>query len=762
MTTYANEVDETLTQLGRRYVAPVTVKIGNTSTLATLYVDKSRSAVLENPLPINVDDIQAGVTRRGNYSYWVDPGEYDEYIYDAFMRTVTVPLHPDEPGGSGGGPHPDLAVHDALGLATQAELDAEAAIRLAADNTLNADLGKKLSAFSADYLSPVTYPAGSSGEMMWLRHFKDGPIDGLPFAGGSGGVRIADWGTPNGQILDGMLQFDSAFPRYVHKNQTTVVDFVYENIDGISGVVSYTEGNGQGGSSQRAVLIVAPGRSDPQGDPSLAVDSIQLVLTPQSFGVFYYSAARVMAGQPGQVWFAEDGTEIPEETTFASRGFSNLIENDWDDPDPIVYRFSMTVNRFASTVTIDIPKIGARTYYHPQIKQIWSDRGSLLAYQIVRHDNCGDPRFHGLGKSSHSMAVHPLEESPIVPTVLSLVGGTDISGGLTTPTPPYWRPHAYSSIFTGLAGVAMFDPDAWATGTRQAIGPNQWSSDSNTFWWGLSHDTASFKFAFSVDGINEHEITSPTITPPATGTFLGVVWLFRPGTAPYTGANNSATSPASVEWWTFPDGSDGIGPLTSIGRVYYASGIGGIPFQRPSADGANSTPPPLTIGRRSTRTAEPFGGRIKVAQLFETSGASTRVVDPILGMPLVAGRDLRQTWETTVAIASTAPAVDSPDGTHNTLVTLATPLKSALWPRKTVTIRGVTTATLANGHWGAIPLTPTTFTIPVNTASQGVGTGGTVVIAYPQGAGQDWAGNRWGRNGTARYLIDGTAIWNGS
>lgn len=633
----------------------------------------------------------------------------------------------------------------------------------------------KVDRYRDTWLSKTDQP---SGFIEWDWMLKN-PVGALANTQAPSGARRSKWGAKSawcyGEGDARALVFDRTpavgysevdnddpasfkYPPLVADNQTFPIDFGNETVDEIAAFISFTVGDGAHGKTQRAVLIASGG----WGQPSLAVRSVQCLWTPTTFGPFVYDADNIALGGDGQVFFDADGNVIAGEVTYASLGLDDLVENDPDDTNPVMYRISMRVDRPTSTITIDGPQ-GVLTYYEPRIAEFWHNRGTMLSWQIVRHTGCGDARFHALGRGGRSLAVAPVERQPAVPAAIVFRGGTDVSGGLTTQCPA-WIPQDDPTNFAGLAGLAIIDPTAYATGTRQAIGPCQWSSDSKTFWWGLSHDQTQFMFAMAPDGVTSSEISSQTFTPAAAGTFYGVVWVYHPGTSPYTGANGSATTPAWVDWYTFPySTSDGIGPLTQIGTSrYFPSGVGGVPFQRGSGEGALSEPPPLTIGRRTTKGGEVYAGRIKAALLFETHGRGAGFVDPVLRMPLVAGVDLRQSWETSVAITSTAPTDDSPDGTHNTLITLASTLKSAVVRSQSVTVKDVATATLANGQWNATPLTATTLTIPVSTASQGAGTGGTLVLQYQTGAGLDPARNRWTLNGSARYAIDGADLSDGN
>lgn len=97
-TTYAGEVADTLTNnVGRPYVAPITVRLSGTATSASLYIDSSRTVTLANPLPTGVPAGSPGVDVYGNYIYWTDPGEYEEWVLGVYMRHVTVNKHPLEP-----------------------------------------------------------------------------------------------------------------------------------------------------------------------------------------------------------------------------------------------------------------------------------------------------------------------------------------------------------------------------------------------------------------------------------------------------------------------------------------------------------------------------------------------------------------------------------------------------------------------------------------------------------------------------------------
>ena len=101
----------------------VTVYEPGTVTPATLYTDRTKTTEADNPF--TTDSL-------GNGQFYADPGEYDLLANGTTVR-VFVPEDPEEDSGGGGGAHPDLATHNTLGLATQAELDAEATTRGNAD-----------------------------------------------------------------------------------------------------------------------------------------------------------------------------------------------------------------------------------------------------------------------------------------------------------------------------------------------------------------------------------------------------------------------------------------------------------------------------------------------------------------------------------------------------------------------------------------------------------------------------------------------------
>jgi hypothetical protein len=106
----------------------VTVYEADTATLATLYTDRTKATTAPNP--ITTDAL-------GNGSFYADPGAYDllangttvrvlvpvdaaEVLTESEAEALYLPLSAEVT-------HPDLAAHNTLGLATQAELDAVAA-----------------------------------------------------------------------------------------------------------------------------------------------------------------------------------------------------------------------------------------------------------------------------------------------------------------------------------------------------------------------------------------------------------------------------------------------------------------------------------------------------------------------------------------------------------------------------------------------------------------------------------------------------------
>lgn len=596
-------------------------------------------------------------------------------------------------------------------------------------------------------LSTLEQPAG---EQVW--DWMHGPDEVLDAKMSPGGLVYRAWGSRKAERYKGALVFSRArdgsgnllYPPYVADNQSFLLDNRQQPVQWVAGLVSFTPGNGLTGSSQRCVLIAASGGGFPHGDPSLANLSVQGVITPQSAGLFYYDASRIPVSGYGQIWLGRDGTpdaglEISGETTYASLGLPNLAEDyNLDTGEGTIYRVAMGIDWLASRVTLVLDDFAVWTFTHPKLKQIWHNRGTLLSWQEVRHTGCGDPVFRAIGYAKASRHSAPTERLSTTRAYLKTAGAADPSGSVSCPAPA-WKPAG------DLEWLIDCEPDVPNTGSLQAIGPSQWDPDSQTFHASLS-DSGSVKFVvgWSNDGITARKIESPAFTwDPAKKYHL----VYRTGTAPYTGAPGSGTSPASLELYSSPDRIT----LTLIGTVYAASGQGGVPAQRGSAAGANTDPPRLVIAARDTKGREAFAGKIRVAQLFAAGGLGESVTGPVTGFPLVAGRDWTGTWTAVYNIASTAAGTPDPDGTPRTVITLASPLKSAVLNGTVGVVGGVAGAGAVNtaGHWALVPVDATHVTIPVT--STGAGTGGTLSISYTTGSGVDPAGNPWTPDGSAVF-----------
>lgn len=539
----------------------------------------------------------------------------------------------------------------------------------------------------------------------------------------------------------------------VAQNLTVSIDFDTETVDSIAAYVSFKNlvevkpGYFQNapGHSSRAVLIVSAGGAT----PSLAVDSVQAMITEQSFGFFYYSAANIAAGGAGQVFLNEAGDVIDGETTWASLGLPNLTADGIHR-----YPFSMhMVDREQGIVCVEFPQIGPLYFKNVILGQIWHDRGTALSYQWVRHEGCGDVIYRGFGRGVTPNSVTPIELSPESPSNLQLGGPASPLDAVECPC-PVWVPEGE------LEWLIKASPGVIATSTRAAIGPNQWSTGSKTLscMWvkglgSLTVNQQTLCVAFSNDGSTVVELIGP---PVVYNPALYYHVYYHPGSGTRMGANGSADSPCRMDVYTSPDRIT----LTPLFTVWGNPGEGGIPMQKAYdvVDGALTTPPPIVVGGRSTSQREAFPGTISVAQLFAKGGKGVSV-GPISGYRLVAGRDYTGGWTATYNIISTASLPDDPDGTHRTELTLSGPLKSAFNKGQRVTVAGVANvgATAANGTWTANPgSAPNKVTIPVNTTA--VGAGGTITIPYPKAATKDEAGNRWKRTGRAVILPDMTAI----
>ncbi len=127
---------------------PVTVRLAGTEVVATLYTTKEKVANGPNPV---VSDIY------GNVSFYATPAYYDLVVSGAIISSIVVNPDPEEADTRyTATSHPDLAGHDALGLATQAELNAHAATThgtahpdLAAHDTLGLATQAELDAIAA-------------------------------------------------------------------------------------------------------------------------------------------------------------------------------------------------------------------------------------------------------------------------------------------------------------------------------------------------------------------------------------------------------------------------------------------------------------------------------------------------------------------------------------------------------------------------------------------------------------------------------------
>lgn len=111
--------EELFTTAGAALLGATALVRRTDGTTATLYTDQTKTTARPNPLPVDA---------LGNLVFFADPGDYDIVVTPQggsaqAARRVQAPLHPLEPIAS----HPDVAAHDALGLATEAELTAHAA-----------------------------------------------------------------------------------------------------------------------------------------------------------------------------------------------------------------------------------------------------------------------------------------------------------------------------------------------------------------------------------------------------------------------------------------------------------------------------------------------------------------------------------------------------------------------------------------------------------------------------------------------------------
>lgn len=115
--TYAGYFQDAFINARGNAQANIEVTVYNPGTVvkASLYTSRTKVTAAPNPFT---------TTALGNGSFYADPGEYDLLANGTTVR-VFVPEDPEEDGGAAA--HPDLATHDTLGLATQAELDAHAA-----------------------------------------------------------------------------------------------------------------------------------------------------------------------------------------------------------------------------------------------------------------------------------------------------------------------------------------------------------------------------------------------------------------------------------------------------------------------------------------------------------------------------------------------------------------------------------------------------------------------------------------------------------
>jgi hypothetical protein len=79
-------------------VPPTAVAVYNvfTSTLSTLFADRTSATAGANPLPTGVAADNYGVDVNGNVRFWVAPGTYDVLVNGTTKYTVSVYPDPDD------------------------------------------------------------------------------------------------------------------------------------------------------------------------------------------------------------------------------------------------------------------------------------------------------------------------------------------------------------------------------------------------------------------------------------------------------------------------------------------------------------------------------------------------------------------------------------------------------------------------------------------------------------------------------------------